>query len=149
MTSPQSPLPNRQNSTHQSSDPQDFEQALGDVEQSLRALKERYIQVQQDQAQRTQLRQQMHQVRQEFQQTHLSSLKTELNQLQDQLDQLEIHLESQLFSWKTLREPFWQIVRFGGLGIVIGWFLAFAVLKTPKPTPPARTAIPSSEYSKP
>ena len=47
----------------------------------------------------------------------------ELAQLQDRLEALKVTLESQLLSWKEMQEPFWQIVRFVGLGLVIGWFL--------------------------
>ncbi|MGC1309385.1 MAG: hypothetical protein WA885_19360 [Phormidesmis sp.] len=47
----------------------------------------------------------------------------ELAQMQDRIEALKVTLESQLVSWREMSEPFWQIVRFGGLGLVIGWFL--------------------------
>ncbi|MGB3672537.1 MAG: hypothetical protein WA783_09380 [Phormidesmis sp.] len=47
----------------------------------------------------------------------------ELAQLQDRIEALKVTLESQLLSWREVQEPFWQIVRFVGLGLVIGWFL--------------------------
>ncbi|MEL6352837.1 MAG: hypothetical protein AAFR58_13840 [Cyanobacteria bacterium J06627_28] len=47
----------------------------------------------------------------------------ELAQLQDRIEALKVTLESQLMSWKEMREPFWQVVRLTGLGLVIGWFL--------------------------
>ncbi|MEL6161298.1 MAG: hypothetical protein AAFQ40_09495 [Cyanobacteria bacterium J06623_5] len=47
----------------------------------------------------------------------------ELAQLQDRLEALKVTLESQLLSWREMQEPFWQIVRFVGLGLVVGWFL--------------------------
>ena len=47
----------------------------------------------------------------------------ELAQMQDRIEALKVTLESHLLSWRELQEPFWQIVRFGGLGLVIGWFL--------------------------
>jgi len=50
-------------------------------------------------------------------------LKQELEALEQELSQVELTLESELFSWDGLREIFWQAVRFGGLGIVLGWFL--------------------------
>jgi uncharacterized protein (DUF3084 family) len=50
-------------------------------------------------------------------------IKAELTRLQKQLETLEINLESHLFSWTTLKRPFWQAVRFGGLGVIIGWLL--------------------------
>jgi hypothetical protein len=51
------------------------------------------------------------------------ALQTELKQIKEQLETIELNLESQLFSWGSLKEPFWQAVRFGGLGVVIGWIL--------------------------
>ena len=51
------------------------------------------------------------------------SLKSELKYINDELAEIEFRLESELFKWSSLSEPFWQIVRFLGIGIVIGWFL--------------------------
>jgi multidrug efflux pump subunit AcrA (membrane-fusion protein) len=112
-----------------------FEQELAETERSLHALKSRYVQVQQDQQQQRELEQQRQHIQQELQQSERSYLKAELAQIQHQLEILETRLESQLFDWRSLREPFWQIVRFGGLGVVFGWMLAFATLNLPKPTP--------------
>ncbi len=54
----------------------------------------------------------------------LSNLPAEeLAQIQDRVEALKVTLESQLLSWREVQEPFWQIVRFVGLGLVIGWFL--------------------------
>ena len=50
-------------------------------------------------------------------------LKKELEALEAELAQVELTLESELFSWDGLREVFWQAVRFGGLGVVLGWLL--------------------------
>lgn len=47
----------------------------------------------------------------------------ELAQIQDRVEALKVTLESQLLSWREVQEPFWQIFRFVGLGLVIGWFL--------------------------
>jgi hypothetical protein len=54
-------------------------------------------------------------------------IKAEFLQIQNQLQALEINLESRLFSWNSLREPFWQVIRFGGLGVIIGWLLKSCV----------------------
>lgn len=56
-------------------------------------------------------------------QTKSQQLKDELNQLKTQLETIEFDLESRLVTWGSFKEPFWQAVRFGGLGIVIGWVL--------------------------
>ncbi len=54
----------------------------------------------------------------------LSNLPAEdLAQMQDRIEALKVTLESHLLSWRQMQEPFWQVVRFVGLGIVIGWFL--------------------------
>ncbi|WP_055076150.1 hypothetical protein [Pseudanabaena sp. 'Roaring Creek'] len=47
-------------------------------------------------------------------------LLKQLQEIGDRLEQVEANLESRLLSWSSFREPFWQIVRFGGLGIIIG-----------------------------
>lgn len=51
--------------------------------------------------------------------------KAELAQLEERIESLKITLESQLLSWREASEPFWQIVRYVGLGLVIGWALGF------------------------
>jgi DNA repair exonuclease SbcCD ATPase subunit len=90
-----------------------FEQMLQDVEQALLLLKARYGQVQADQHRRRELQQRLGE----------AELKTELKQIQQQIEELEVALESKLFSWSGLKEVFWQAVRFGGLGVVLGWVL--------------------------
>lgn len=96
---------------------------LVDVERSLVALKQRYAQVQNDQLRQAELQQRYNQVKKELRNNHLSQLRVELRQIKEQLEAIEINLESQLFSWGSLKEPFWQAVRFGGLGVVVGWIL--------------------------
>jgi septal ring factor EnvC (AmiA/AmiB activator) len=99
----------------------DFAQELEEVETSLRFLKDRYTQVQNDQQQKAQWQQELKNLKQNRKQT--PEIKNELSRLQKQLETLEINLESQLFSWTSLKRPFWQAVRFGGLGVIIGWLL--------------------------
>jgi len=112
-----------------------FEQELAEVERSLQKLKQRYSQVQQDQATQAQLQERQETLKQQLQRRPSAEMKAELKRIEDQLDELATNLESQLFTWGSLKESFWQIVRFSGLGIVIGWFLAFAVLQSPTPAP--------------
>ncbi|MBP0028403.1 hypothetical protein [Roseofilum sp. Guam] len=93
-------------------DPQpDWEQSLMDLEESLSSLKQRYTQVKEGQQQKQDL------------QHRLGQLQTELKHIKEQLATLEVELESRLLSWLTVKEPFWQAVRFGGLGFAIGWGL--------------------------
>ncbi|MEH2460314.1 hypothetical protein [Nostoc sp.] len=99
----------------------DFEQELEEVERSLLSLKERYDQVQHDRQQQAQWQQHRDQLKHNKSQT--PQFKAELRQIQQQLEMLELNLESQLFSWRSLKKPFWQVVRFGGMGVIIGWIL--------------------------
>ncbi|MBD2387367.1 hypothetical protein [Cylindrospermum sp. FACHB-282] len=99
----------------------DLGQELELVERSLVALKERYAQVQRDRQQKAEWQQHSHQLQQHQYQT--PEIKAELRHIQQQLQVLEINLESQLFSWGSFKRPFWQVVRFGGLGVIIGWIL--------------------------
>jgi chromosome segregation ATPase len=115
MKSPQQPQPPEENSARE------FAQELEEVERSLLALKERYNQVQSDRQQRAQWQQRRHEINQNRHKT--PEIKAELRQIKQQLEALELNLESQLFSWRSLKKPFWQAVRFGGLGVIIGWIL--------------------------
>jgi molecular chaperone DnaK (HSP70) len=99
---------------------EEFEKELEDVERSLILLKERYTQVQADQSLQVQLQEQLQEISQKRSSTQM---KAELRQIKQQLEMLEINLESRLFSWVSFREPFWQVVRFGGMGVIIGWLL--------------------------
>ncbi|MBK1987941.1 hypothetical protein A0J48_010380 [Sphaerospermopsis aphanizomenoides BCCUSP55] len=99
----------------------EFEQELEELETDLRLLKERYAQVQRDQQEKAQWQQELKNLKQNKNQT--PELKEELKRIQKQLELLELNLESQLFSWNSLKRPFWQVVRFGGLGVIIGWLL--------------------------
>ncbi|MBD2449525.1 hypothetical protein H6G76_20625 [Nostoc sp. FACHB-152] len=110
-----------QNSSNQENQEPDFEQELAQVERSLLSLKERYHQVICDQQQKAQWQQRQQELKDNQPQT--AEIKVELKQIQKQLEVLEINLESQLFSWRSLKKPFWQAVRFGGMGVIIGWIL--------------------------
>jgi hypothetical protein len=124
----------------QQSEELEFEQRLAEVERSLLALKDRHTQIQQGQQRQSDLKARQENLKGQLRNTPSPVLKAELQQIQDQLDELEVSLESRLFSLSTLKEPFWQAVRFGGLGLIIGWGLAFAVLQNPQPdSPPAST----------
>lgn len=104
------------------SEDREFREALMKVEGELLSLKERYEQVQRDQLRQAELKH-LREVIWEQQKTDpLPQLKTELTEIKKELELLEFNLESRLFTWSTLKEPFWQAVRFGGLGVVLGWF---------------------------
>ncbi|MEO1403628.1 MAG: hypothetical protein AAFV72_20615 [Cyanobacteria bacterium J06635_1] len=91
-----------------------FESDLKATAQNFLALRDRYFEIRRANKQRQQLQAQV----------NTAALpEKELKQLQTQIQDLEIKLESQLLSWETVKEPFWQAVRFGGLGLVVGWLL--------------------------
>lgn len=107
----------------------EFQRSLQEVERSLDTLKVRYAQIQRDRHRQQELQHRREDVRQQLRQnrgsdpSRLPQLKEELRQIQAQLETIELNLESELFSFGSLKEPFWQAVRFGGLGIVVGWIL--------------------------
>ncbi len=114
----------------------EFEQALLGVERNLQSLKGRYEQVQRDLQRQAQLQQRLKQLKQEWRSTQLPQMQGELRQIEAQLKELEVNLESRLLSdsnlltlfWQAWRggiigEAFWQAVRFGGLGVTVGWIL--------------------------
>ncbi len=99
----------------------DFEAAIAQLEQDLMALKERYQQICAAEAQIAALQAQQADIQAQSPETQKQdSLKTELNLLQEEIEKLELQLESNLINWQ---EPFWQIVRFTGVGILLGWVL--------------------------
>jgi chromosome segregation ATPase len=115
------------NATPNPSEDLSFEQMLQNLEGNFVQLKERYAQVQADQARQTELQQRQAKI------GDRPELQTELAQLETELHELEVRLESQLFSWDSWKQYFWQTVRFLGLGVVIGWGMAFYVMKQPIP----------------
>lgn len=112
---PESPAP------QSPADEIDFDRALLETEQALLMLKARYAQVQMDQQRQSELQAQLDWMQRRRDRS--KAMRAELKRIQQQLEELEIALESRLFSWQGLKEVFWQAVRFGGLGIVLGWLL--------------------------
>lgn len=117
MESNQSPTPD-----------EEFETALMEVERSLLNLQERYKKVQQAQKQKRDLERRLKDVSPED--------SMEVQKINEELQQLRITLESNLLTdedtktlfWEGIRqgllgEFFWQIIRFGGLGVLLGWLL--------------------------
>jgi len=101
----------------------EFETLLASLEESLKVLRGRYEQIQQDQQRRVLLQQELDQSQWAYHQEQEPELRIQLHQIQRELEVVEVALESRLISW----EPFWQVVRFGGLGIVVGWVLKSCV----------------------
>jgi hypothetical protein len=97
---------------------------IQDLERLLVDLRDRYEQIQVDEPLRSQLQAQITTQKQiSTTPDQKANFKAELAKLNDQLDEVEMRLESRLVSWLGLREYFWQIVRFGGFGLLLGWGL--------------------------
>ena len=141
MPSDSAPLPIAPNSD-------EIGTALLELEQTVAEFRDRYDQVQADEALRDQL-----QAKHQNLKTSRPELKAELERLATELDDVEMRLESQLVSWLGLREYFWQIVRFGGMGVLVGWGLttwAMGLRSVPDSTnqPPVRLEQPRLEPPK-
>ncbi|MFN9173867.1 MAG: hypothetical protein ACK58N_04955 [Synechocystis sp.] len=114
----------------------DFALSLAALAQSLPTLQTRYDEVQSHRAKQQQLEEHRADLEARWQAEQRPELEQELQQMKTQLEELSLQLESELLTdkqlqqifWDGLRqglmgEVFWQIVRFGGLGIVLGWLL--------------------------
>ncbi|MCT7974010.1 DUF2203 domain-containing protein [Laspinema olomoucense] len=107
----------------------EIERQIQDTERSLNHLKERIAQVLRDRQRQRDLQNRRDDIRREVRQAKtvnpslIPELKQELKQIQATLEAIELSLESELFSFSALKEPFWQALRFGGIGIIIGWLL--------------------------
>ncbi|MGK7925068.1 MAG: hypothetical protein AB4290_07420 [Spirulina sp.] len=103
---------------------QEFENALVEVEETLAKLKQRYDRVKQDREELARLRRRLRELQKgKRKRPKRHPLQQELADIETQIELLELNLESRLFRWRQLKEPFWMAVRFGGLGILIGLFL--------------------------
>ncbi len=101
----------------------DIKGSIAEVEQALTALKQRYAQIESDRQRKVELKHRLEEIRPQLANKKLPALQAELKEIKTQLETIEVNLESQLFTIDVFKEPFWQAVRFGGLGIVVGWIL--------------------------
>lgn len=102
----------------------EFPAALTEAEQTLQQLRDRYLEIKTAQAEKAQLEQKLADVQADLAakaqaEKTLAELQTELEQVQDQIHTLGITLESQLWKWQDLKEPFWQFIRYFGLGFAV------------------------------
>ncbi|MEO1183706.1 MAG: DUF2203 domain-containing protein [Cyanobacteria bacterium J06636_27] len=135
MESPEQSSP----STTEESLEQELEQEILSVEQSIDGLKQRYAQMLNDKQRQIELVRRFDEIKKEMQQTTSQSLKAELRQIKEKLESLDNALGlfsesylvlfggSVIFTKSGLKDLFWQIVRFGGLGVIIGWLLKSVV----------------------
>ncbi len=104
-----------------------FGDDLGAAEQELGNIRDRHAQVIRDRQKRQELGNQVDIVRPDRDRAKNKAVRQQLTQqlktLQDQIAELDLALESRLFAESGFNEVFWQAVRFGGIGVVIGWLL--------------------------
>lgn len=121
-----------------------FEALILEAEQTLKALKQRYNRIICDKQRQIELSDRLEQLQKEAKKTakkqtgrsdSKQELKASLEQTKAELEALENNLG--LFSRSYLalfggivicsksglRDAFWQVIRFGGLGVIIGWLL--------------------------
>jgi hypothetical protein len=104
--------------------PQEFEEAIANLEISLKNLKNRYHQVKEDEARKEELQQREQELKVQWEKNYSREpIKSELHYLERELEELEMRLESKLFRLSSLSEPFWQAIRFAGIGVILGWIL--------------------------
>ena len=101
----------------------EFDREIAQLEQTLADLKHRHADTQLAAQEQVVLVRQRNELKQKS--SRHPEVKQELELIGSRLAELDLMLESRLLDeWKLMREPFWQAVRFGGLGIVIGWFIS-------------------------
>jgi len=103
----------------------EFSAALSEAEVTLNQLRTRYQEVKTAQVEKAQLEEKLSELqtgiaqKRELEQS-IAELETEVTQVQEQIHNLSITLESQLWKWQ---EPFWQFVRYFGLGFAAAFVL--------------------------
>ena len=95
----------------------ELERDIDELEQGIFALKHRYANIQLAQQEQIVLQRNRNELKQQG--NKHPEVRHELKTIQSRLEELEVMLESQLWKW----DPFWDVVRFMGLGIAIGWGL--------------------------
>jgi predicted RNase H-like nuclease (RuvC/YqgF family) len=95
----------------------ELERDIDELEQGIFALKQRYANIQLAEREQVVLQRNRNELKQKG--SKHPEVRHELKMIQARLEELEAILESQLWKW----DPFWDIARFMGLGIAIGWGL--------------------------
>ncbi len=101
----------------------EFDREIEELEAEIFALKQRHADTQLAAQEQVVLTRQRNELKQKG--SNHPEVKQELQLIRSRLAELDLTLESRLLNeWKLMWEPFWQAVRFGGLGMIIGWVLA-------------------------
>jgi exonuclease VII small subunit len=97
----------------------DFDLEIAELETAISTLKHRQADVELALRERVVLERQRNELKSRG--VKYPEAKQELQMIRSRLEELDLILESRLLN---MWEPFWQAVRFGGLGIAIGWFIS-------------------------
>jgi hypothetical protein len=101
----------------------EFDREVAELAAAIFTLKQRQAEIELAEREQVVLVRQRNELKQKG--SKRPDIKQEIEQIRSRLTELDQILESRLLNeWKLMWEPFWQAVRFGGLGIAIGWFLA-------------------------
>jgi hypothetical protein len=109
--------------THPVDETVEFDREIAELEAAIFALKHRHADTQLAAQEQVVLTRQQNELKHKG--SSHPEVKQELELIRSRLSELDLTLESRLLNeWRLMWEPFWQAVRFGGLGIIIGWVLA-------------------------
>ena len=97
----------------------EFDREIAELEAAISTLKQRQVEIELAEREQVVLERQRNELK--YKGSKHTEVKQELEQIRSRLEELDLILESRLLN---MWEPFWQAVRFGGLGIAIGWFIS-------------------------
>ncbi len=97
----------------------EFDREIAELEAAISALKQRQAEIELAEREQVVLERQRNELKHKG--SKHPEVKQELAQIRSRLEELDLLLESRLLN---MWEPFWQAVRFVGLGIAIGWFIS-------------------------
>lgn len=106
----------------------EFPAALTEAETTLNQIRARYQEIKTAQVEKAQLESKLATLQTDLAakaqlEESVAALEAELEQVQEQIQSLGITLESQLWKWHDLKEPFWQFIRHFGLGFAAAYAL--------------------------
>jgi hypothetical protein len=119
----QNPPPVDETNSLQENYVSEFDREIAELEAAIFALKQRHADTQLATQEQVVLTRQRNELKHKG--SSHPEVKQELKLIRSKLAELDLTLESRLLNeWRLMWEPFWQAVRFGGLGMAIGWVLA-------------------------
>ncbi len=97
----------------------ELETGIEEAKQALAAIEQRYDRLRQTLVAHEELERQEERLQRQVRKNSSPELRRQLQAARDRLQALESDLEALFSVW----EPFWFAVRFGGLGVILGWVL--------------------------